>query len=58
MCGYLYYFTPCRFAKKDMILTGLWCSKEKPRMNILLHPLIDAANELYRKGIQFSEYMH
>lgn len=39
-----------RFSKKNMILSGLWCSGEKPNMNMFLKPLVTSANELYTNG--------
>lgn len=40
-----------RFSKKNKILSGIWCAKEKPTMNLFLKPLMDSMNELYFKGI-------
>jgi hypothetical protein len=39
-----------RFSKKNMMLVGLWCSDEKPPMNVFLRPLLDSLNELYVNG--------
>lgn len=39
-----------RFSKKNMILGGLWCSREKPLMNTFLKPLIDCFNDLFMNG--------
>ena len=47
---YMHYFT-LRFSKRNMILVGLWCAKEKSSMNTFLRPLVDSANELYHQGI-------
>ena len=33
-----------------MILAGLWCSRDKPTMNMFLKPLVDSANNLYHTG--------
>ena len=40
-----------RFAKKNMMLAGIWCSKEQPIMNVFLKPLVDSLNDLYKNGI-------
>lgn len=39
-----------RFSKKNIILAGLWCSREKPPMNVFLKPLIESLNDLFNNG--------
>ena len=41
----------CRFAKKNIILAGLWCADEKPTMTKFFRPLVDVLNKLYTTGI-------
>ena len=40
----------CRFSKRNMILAGLWYSRDKPTMTTFLRPLIDELNCLYKDG--------
>ena len=39
-----------RFLKKNMLLVGLWYSREKPTMTTYLKPFVDSINELLEKG--------
>ena len=54
----LLIFFLVRFSKKNMILTGLWCSRDKPVMNMYLKPLIESVNELYSKGLFLFHIVH
>ncbi|XP_071632882.1 uncharacterized protein [Temnothorax longispinosus] len=40
-----------RNRKDNIILTGLWCGKEKPVMDIYLRPFIDELKDLHENGI-------
>ena len=42
---------PCRFNRKNLVLAGLWFSKEKPTMTTFLEPLIQDLNVLADKGV-------
>lgn len=42
---------PYRDRKDNIILTGLWCGKEKPVMDIYLRPFIDELKDLHENGI-------
>ena len=39
-----------RFLKKNVMLAGMWISKEKPTMSTFLWPILDAVNDLYTNG--------
>ena len=39
-----------RFSKRNMILAGMWFSKEKPTMSSFLEPLMNEVNDLSRTG--------
>jgi hypothetical protein len=41
-----------RFLRKNMLLGGMWYSKEKPTMTTFLKPILDEINMLYRKGLE------
>ena len=41
-----------------MILTGLWCSRDKPTMNTFLKPLVESADKLYSQGKINSYRLH
>ena len=46
----------CRFSKRNMLLAGLWYSKEKPTMCTFLAPLVEEMNDLYVNGEQSFKY--
>ena len=46
-----------RFSRRNMLLAGLWYSKEKPTMNTFLLPLIEELNQLYEEG-ECKNYTH
>jgi len=43
---------PYRVRKENILLTGLWCSAEKPIMNLYLKPFVDELNELSEHDIE------
>ena len=45
--NYNYVF---RFLRKNMLLAGVWYSKDKPTMTTFLKPIIEEINELYVHG--------
>ena len=45
-----YLFIVCRFSKDNMLLAGLWFSREKPTMTTYMHPLMKELNHLSRQG--------
>ena len=54
LCSIMMYVYMCRFVRDNVLLAGLWFSKDKPPMNLFLSPVIQEINNLYREGMLFS----
>ena len=42
--------------KTNIILCGLWFSREKPAMHTFFTPILDMINTLYRRGMDYKTY--
>ena len=42
-----------RFSKKNVLLAGIWFSRDKPTMTTYLAPVIPEINKLTSQGIQY-----
>lgn len=44
---------PPQFRNDFVIICGLWCSKEKPKMNTFMKPFCESINKYYLNGIKW-----